>query len=267
MRDIIKLENAFFKESDHKYYLDNIAYPSVSGFLKIVEPYKDWNKIAENYANKHNLKKEDVQAMWEANKLEKAGRGSVYHLYKETNEVNAIQNFVINDIKPIFDLRTLPDGLYTELIVYNNEYGIFGTIDRCIIETIDNIRYVDIKDYKTNDDLDFESYYNPRTKKYSMLEQPCSHLMDTKYSKYSLQLSTYAYFMERYGYIIRSLEINHHKLKEADFGEPGLIIYENKDYVLEFEKDYEVKYLKNEVINMLKKWKLNQKYKKENNDN
>ena len=59
----------YFKQSTHQYIINEKPYTSFSSIIKIVEPEKDWNEIAEKYAKKHSTKKnpltkEGVQKQW-----------------------------------------------------------------------------------------------------------------------------------------------------------------------------------------------------------
>lgn len=253
----------YFKNSTHEYFVNDKKYISFSALKKIVEPEKDWDKIAEAYAKKHKMTKEQVQHTWAEKGRISREKGTLFHSYKESllkaDKLLGIDDAIYfseetDDIKPISSIENLPDGTYPELILYNNEYQVCGTADKVIIETIDGIRYVDIEDYKTNEEIKLESYFNPRTQTYDMLLHPCSNLMDCNYSTYSLQLSTYAYFLEKYNYVPRNLTLIHLIIAEAK-PEDAIIQYEGKSYYIKDEIYYDIRYLKKEVKALLQFYK------------
>jgi len=255
----------YFKNSTHEYFIGDKKYISFSALKKLVEPEKDWDEIAEKYAKKHKMTVEAVKALWEEKGRVAREKGTLIHSYKE-NLIKEDESVYFSegtgDIKPIKSIENLPDGIYPELILYNNEYQVCGTADKVIIETIDDIRYVDIEDYKTNAEIKTESYFNPRTQSYDMLLHPCSNIMDCNFGIYSLQLSTYAYFLEKYNYTPRNLTLIHLVIDEADGDKQAVIEYEGKPYYIKDEIHYDVKYLKKEVKALLQFYKSRKLAKK-----
>lgn len=118
----------------------------------------------------------------------------------------------------------------TEQIIYDTDYLLAGQVDLLVERNVDgpnNKRVVDIIDFKTNNDITTEGYKGKKAKK------PINHLQDCSYIKYTLQLSTYAYMLEKQGYIIGDLMLVHLK----DGGEMAQVMY--------------IPYLKKEVIDIL----------------
>nr|DAT90289.1 MAG TPA: Exonuclease V [Caudoviricetes sp.] len=85
-----------------------------------------------------------------------------------------------------------------------------------------------IKTHNTNKKLDLKSYYDPKKKKYQMMKFPLSHIQDCNYMHYTLQLSIYAYMIQRMNpeFIIDELRIIH-------FTHEGDV----KEYTLEYLRD------------------------------
>ncbi len=104
--------------------------------------------------------------------------------------------------------KDLEDGFYPELIIYDEATGICGTADRIFIKTIFGERFVDVDDYKTNAVIDKKSFYI-RGKGYKMMKPPLEHLMDCKHIRYQLQVSIYAYMLEKMGFIVRNTGYHH----------------------------------------------------------
>ena len=253
----------YFKPSTHQYIIQGKPYKSFSSIIKLVEPEKDWDDIAAKYAKKHSTKKdpltvEDVKAKWAEEGRTSREKGTLFHALKEEEDINCKDKPVYfsetkDDIKPIRDLETLEDGIYPELTLYNNEYQACGTADKVIIETIDGIRYIDVLDYKTSKTIDEESYYDTRNQKFAMLNNPLQSVMDCNLMKYSLQLSMYAFFLEKYNFIPRNLILVHLVIKELEPNKKSkyVIEFEGKRYHIELEKEYPVKYMKKEVKALL----------------
>ena len=252
-----------FKNSTHQYIIDGENYKSFSSIIKLVEPEKNWLQIAEAYAKKHKRTVADVQAEWAENGRLSRERGTLFHSLKENEDISCSDRPVfyeetINDIKNIKNLETLEDGVYPELVLYNNYHKACGTADKVIIETVDGKRYVDIYDYKTSKTIDTESYYNNRTQEYARLNVPLSSVMDCNLSKYTLQLSMYAFFLEKYNFTPRHLKVIHLAIKEFD--ENNLQDFENSKYKIEHEGKklyvgeetiYNVPYMAKEVRSLL----------------
>lgn len=86
---------------------------------------------------------------------------------------------------------------YPECISYNLDYAICGMVDR--IEREDH--YLDITDYKTNLEIKKEPFMNQMMK---VLDIP-----DVNYYHYTIQMSLYGWMLEKFGYTIRSLSLEH----------------------------------------------------------
>jgi hypothetical protein len=148
--------------------------------------------------------KKRILQMWEDNKDDALNKGKAYHKMKEA----AVKDKII--YTP--DLREVPvvsntdilvgdgnDGLYPELILYNDDWKIAGQADWVLIQG----KKVDIKDYKTSREIKKESFME------SKLLAPLDHLPNANFWLYSLQLSLYALIMEEQGFQIGKLSIEH----------------------------------------------------------
>ena len=253
----------YFKQSTHQYIINDKPYTSFSSIIKLVEPEKDWDDIAAKYAKKHSTKKEpltteDVKKKWAEEGRVAREKGTMFHSLKE-DEDKAIKDKPVyftdfeGDIKPIRSLETLEDGIYPELCLYNNEFQACGMTDRCIIETIDGVRYIDLEDFKTSKTIDLESFYDTRNQKYATLNAPLNHIMDCNFMKYSLQLSMYAFFLEKYNFVPKDLILIHLIVAETEPDKESKykIEYEGKSFHVEHEIEYPVKYMKKEVKALL----------------
>jgi hypothetical protein len=129
------------------------------------------------------------------------------------------------------ELYLLPDGYYPELIIWNDDYTLCGTADKVWINTIDGIRFIDIDDWKTNKEIKMPNRY--------MMNPPLSHLSDVNYVHYTLQISIYAWMLEKVGFKVRNLYLTHQR------------------EIHEQPQRYKLTYLKKEVETMLK-WRQQQ---------
>ena len=273
VKEIIK-----FVEDTHTYTYGDIKYSSMTGVVASMEEHVDFNQKAEEYVKKHSretiLKKlseswkitlKDAKERWGdveftkdtilkiwKDKSDYAKRvGTGYHKFKEDSLIKESRDLGKSiytqreekGIKYSFDLSKLESGIYPEMILYDHEHLITGTSDIVIIDG----KYIDIEDHKTSEEITTKgtAYFRPELgrKTVKMLMTPLSHLEDINYNHYALQLSGYAYMLERYGYTPRKLQINH-------------VIFENKDLGIVKEViPYQMPYLKKEVIAMFKHFK------------
>jgi hypothetical protein len=190
---------------------------------------------------------------WEYEKNIACQNGTVFHLAQEekwlSENDHRVEGVIYNtgnawkDNDPIA-IEDLPDGVYSELTLWNHYFEVAGQADIVYIETVNGKRYIDVDDYKTNKKIDEESFRNSRTGKYQMMQKPINNLMDCNRQHYELQISTYAYFLECFGYTVRGLNFQHHE---------NIGTKEKPEY--RFRKDYPLDYRKKEVVKMLKHFK------------
>lgn len=159
-----------------------------------------------------------IKKEWKEEKITAADRGTHYHNVKEKQALNSGQainpfdNKFYTTIKypraPGSDKQSIPslvqleDGYHPELILYNHQFKIAGTADKVFIETIRNIRYADIDDFKTNKII-------KRTNVYQKMKSPLEKLDDCNYNHYRLQISIYAWMLEQAGFKIRNTSFTH----------------------------------------------------------
>lgn len=244
-----------FRESDHSYTSNGKKYMSCTQLISKFKFPTDWNKVAENYAKKNGETAEYWKAQWGNSGKVACDIGTAFHKKKEIASLGYIP--IDSDIKqPIStDYSELEDGLYPELLLWNDEYQIAGQGDEPYIESIGLKRYVDIKDFKTNKEIKMESYKDWK-KGYQMMQGPLKHLQCCTYTHYQLQLSLYGWMLEQHGYIVRNLIVEHYPLRTPVnllTGEGGEVDYEQTPIL------YHMKYLKKEIQDMLKTYKATKK--------
>ncbi len=130
-----------------------------------------------------------------------------------------------------------PDAI-PEKIIYDEELGIAGMIDLLIIHNHpdgkSNDRVVSLYDWKSNAKLTNKSYDGK-----TGIKAPFLDFSDNKIDNYSLQLSLYAYLLERQGMTIEKLFIVHlmeskHKIIEVPY---------RKEFIKEMLKEWQEKKL------------------------
>lgn len=142
------------------------------------------------------------------------------------------------DCKPNYYGLDLEKGVYPEYLVYreseDRKFRLAGQIDLLIKDGND----IYIVDYKTNKKLETKSFFDSRTKKSTMMKYPMSNLMDCNMMHYTLQLSTYAWMLQKINpdFVIKKLLLIH---------------YDHQGNVTE----HEVEYLKEDVEKMCKFFK------------
>lgn len=176
-----------FDESTHTYWLGEKKLTSVTSFVsKFKQPFEA-DIIAEKYAKKHNLKKEDVLSEWKKKGEESCEMGTFIHNIFENyilgNKINISEkypkcNIALKIIDELFKSERLTP-VETEFIVYNNELA--GQID-CIAKN-KNEEYF-ILDWKTNNEIRFNNRWQKMLYDFSDLD-------DCSFNHYSLQLNTY----------------------------------------------------------------------------
>lgn len=244
-----KYEQPFDKEFISRYkalerILDSTTWKKEKGALwknhKIPKEFLEVYNIDENELNKVQ---QNILDEWaETNRLS-CERGTKIHAKLENSFYNAGSNITLKkfgiggkfECKKDYSDLDLEYGVYPEyLIYYDNpkvDLHIAGQIDLLVKNGNDII----IGDWKTNAKLDQKGFYDSSTRATKKMKYPLTNIEDCNLWHYYLQLSTYAWMMQK---------IN------PNFNIKRLFIYH-------FDHDgnqtlYEVPYLKEDVEKMLK---------------
>lgn len=196
--------------------------------------------------NTFNKAQQGILDEWQKKNREACERGTAIHaelensFYKQAKNVS-LQRFGIGgkfECRKDYTDLDIENGVYPEyLIHFETEDKVLllaGQID-LIIKKGNNLI---LADHKTNSSIDKKSGFDPTTRTYSKMKYPLTKLMDSNYWHYALQLSTYAYMLQRLNpdFVIRDLILNH-------IDHDGNV------------KLYHVEYLKTEVEKMLAHYK------------
>ena len=255
-----KYEIPFDKEFVSKYkalerILPNDVWKKEKGALwknhRIPEKFLEVYDISESELNKVQ---QDILDEWDKINRDSCERGTKIHSQLENAFYKAGSNITLNKFgiggkfqcKKNYNELDLEYGVYPEYLVYYDnpklDLHIAGQIDLLIKSGNDII----LGDHKTNKSIDFKSFYNSSTRSSTKMKYPLGSLDDCNFNHYQLQLSTYAWMLQKINpdFVIKRLFINHYD-------------HEGNN------KIYEVKYLKEEVEKMLKHFAKQQKLEKQ----
>lgn len=220
-----------FNEELHKYYLENEdgsplpeafnkPFVSVSKFLDyFTEPF-DEDEQAEKFVTSKNNKlgltsAQEVKDYWE----KRRNLGTAAHARREGKSLEEGAYSYPKDSnghKICYtrqEIKNLPIGVHSELTISMMSAWLIGTADEVIIYLDDKgRRCIVLRDFKSNGHklvTEPKKFYQ-KDKGYSdykYFNAPINHRPCDTFQKYTYQLSTYAYFLEKNGYIIDRLEI------------------------------------------------------------
>lgn len=188
---------------------------------------------------------EEIKSGWKDKNKEACEHGTRVHAKQEqgfySDKDKMIQKFNIGgkfDVCKNHHVLDMERGIIPEmLLTYQSKDGLLRIAGQSDLVIKDGNR-IKIFDYKTNRELKFKSYYDPKKKSYEMMKYPLNNLMDCNVIHYTLQLSTYAWMIQK--------------------SNPELVVDELK--IIHFTHDgqrneYQLNYLRDDVIRMLKYYK------------
>ena len=195
---------------------------------------------------------QDILKEWEEKNKASCERGTKIHAQLEAyskggkfkEKIAPRLNYKIDNL-PCFTnstenelLKTVDKGIFPEYLIYrqsdDNILRLAGQIDLLIKNGND----IYIIDFKTNEKIDLKLGFDTSTKKSAMMKYPLNNIQDSNYWHYTLQLSTYAWMVQKINpeYNIKGLTIIH---------------YDHNDNVTTYQLDY----LKSDVERMLAYYK------------
>ncbi len=132
----------------------------------------------------------------------------------------------------------LENGIYPEYLIHriseDGKLRIAGQIDLLVKKGNKLI----IGDFKTNKKIETKSFFNQKTKTSATMKYPLNNLQDCNYYHYCLQLSTYAWMLQKMN-------------PKFEIEDLVLIHYDHQDNMTV----YHLPYLKDDVIRMLNFYK------------
>ena len=180
-----------FDSKKHSYFAGETPLISVSQLLNFFHEEFDEGMISTMVARKRGIKPWQVRAEWKA----KQKFGTVVHNLCEELIINKTVDNCSSEHEPYVKSAILflkdrfsdkqIDEILSEKIMSDVDNNLAGT---CDIIYIDHERkQICLFDWKVMDKMEKVSFGN------KMMFKPIEYLPDTRYTKYSLQLSFYAY--------------------------------------------------------------------------
>ena len=206
-------QNVSLDEATHIYNINgDYSYTSVTTWNHKHFSQFDADKIIANMMSSKNwptskyngMTSEQIKEGWDKNRDEAAAAGTKLHYdiecyynnYPTQTNTSIEYQYFLNFARDFQHLKPYR----TEWIVYDEEWKIAGSIDM-IFENPDEPNTIDIYDWKRAKEIQKSSAFN----KWST-NSLISHLPDTNFWHYSLQLNTYKAIIERnYGKKVRNL--------------------------------------------------------------
>lgn len=173
--------------------------------------------------NDFNAVQQEILDSWDEENRKSCERGTKIHaeiensFYKDPN-AGQLKKFGIGgkfECKKNYAELDLEYGVYPEYLIYReSDDGILrlaGQVD-LIIKSGNEITIVD---HKSNKKIDQKSGYNTTTRSSAKMKYPLNTLDDCNFYHYSLQLSTYAWMLQKINpdFIIKDLILNHYDHK------------------------------------------------------
>lgn len=181
---------------------------------------KDFLEVYDINENDFNRVQQDILDEWTAINKESCERGTKIHaelensFYKAGNNVT-LQKFGIGgkfQCKKDYSELDLEYGVYPEYLIYydnpNLDLHIAGQIDLIV----KNNNEITIIDHKSNKKIDLKGFYDSSIRSEKKMKYPLGTLGDCNYNHYQLQLSTYAWMLQKLNpeFVIKDLILNHY---------------------------------------------------------
>ncbi len=176
----------------------------------------DLYNISENEFNKVQ---QDILDEWDEENRKSCEKGTKIHsdlensFYKSGKNIS-LQKFGIGgkfECKKDYSELDLEYGVYPEYLIYRtSDDGILriaGQID-LIVKSGNEIT---LCDWKTNKKIETKGFFNSKTKSSAKMKYPLNNLEDTNFYHYTMQLSTYAWMLQKLHpeFVIKDLVLVH----------------------------------------------------------
>jgi hypothetical protein len=180
------------------------AYKKRAGAWDRVVDYVRYVDKSFPYRSEVMEAKKEYLKSWRETKDSAAERGTEFHKMKESQTAGSGYNFegiVYNTLagSPFIEPDYITSGVYPELLLFDHEFKLAGQAD----VVIKNGKSVSILDYKTSKSIEKTAFQS------QTLLYPLDHMPNANFYIYTMQLSLYAYMLERQGYEIGRLQIHH----------------------------------------------------------
>ena len=193
-----------------------------------------------------NKEQQTILDMWDEENRNSCERGTRIHadlensFYKKKKDIDLSKYQIGGKFDCIKDHNNLDleNGIYPEYLISrvseDGKLRIAGQIDLLVKKG----NKIIIGDWKTNKKIDLKSFFDSKTKTSSKMKYPLNNLDDCNYNHYCLQLSTYAWMIQKLN-------------PEFEIEDLVLVHFDHTDNMTV----YHLPYLKDEVIKMLSFYK------------
>lgn len=196
--------------------------------------------------NEFNKEQQAILDTWDMENRNSCERGTRIHadlensFYKKKKDIDLSKYQIGGKFECIKDYNNLDleNGVYPEYLISrvseDGKLRIAGQIDLLVKRG----NKIIIGDWKTNKKIETKSFFNSKTKTSVKMKYPLNNLDDVNYWHYTLQLSTYAWMIQK-------------KNPEFEIEDLVLVHFDHSDNMTV----YHLPYLKDEVIRMLSFYK------------
>lgn len=236
-----------FDEEFWSKYKTLEALVTAEDFKTIKPELLDNKKFKKEYLDRFELeevafeeRREALLKEWEIKRETSCIRGTAIHREQEllhlAGQTKEIQQLGLGGKFACNTSNIIEPGyhIYPELLLSrisdDGKLRLAGQADLIIVDDYDVL----VLDYKTNAKIEMKSYFDRKNKKSVTLKYPLNHIQDSNFWHYTLQLSTYAWMIQKHNpkFNIKLLMLIH---------------YDHNGGVT----NYECEYLKNDVEKML----------------
>jgi hypothetical protein len=253
-----------YNDDLHQYSFRSVPYISVTQLLHTVVNEFNTDEESRGMAERHGHSHKYWKKKWKKITDDSLVIGDNLHKIQEefalTRGIDLVRgqevrvyNYDLMAHRMGYEYEYWPDGVYTEMMLWNHPNRLAGRADKVYLYTdLEGVRVADIDDHKSNKRMRRTSWYDKDTGLYRMMKPPLDHLMDCELLRYTLQLSFYQFMLEAWGFKPGRRRILHYEPLPDDMGEPGQ--RSSRPTV------YELDYLRDEVITLLKHREWEERY-------
>ena len=196
--------------------------------------------------NDFNREQQAILDTWDEENRKSCERGTKIHAELENSFYNKKKDIDISkyhiggkfECKKDYYILDIENGVYPEYLISrvseDGKLRIAGQIDLLVKKG----NKITIGDWKTNKKIDIKSFFDNKSKTSAKMKYPLNHLDDCNYNHYTLQLSTYAWMIQKLN-------------PEFEIEDLVLVHFDHNDNMTV----YHLPYLKEEVIKMLSHFK------------
>lgn len=187
------------REEDHRYFdIHGNEYISNSALRKFFKPEFDTERIAFNSAKNSEKTAEEIKSGW----VERADHGTQIHQaiqrYNESTIILPEEEYMRPGILNIESQYKHYYRSINEPVLYDKDLLIATSVDRLLLTTSHKSCVIDILDWKTNEKgIKQKEVNKDGSWRNQYMIGPLSHLQNSKYNDYALQLSVEAYFLQK----------------------------------------------------------------------